>query len=147
MTLPKLMPTPAPTAPRPPPTPSAIALPASDPASAWANTVTSETSVSNTGGLLLVVLGDRAAEVDGRERGEDERLKSCDQADFEQEDRDPDREGEPAEHLDAEQDGEAAGHEEDDQVAGEDVGEESYGERDQPHEVREELEHEDEHGH
>ena len=53
------------------------------------------------------------------------------------------RQREDAEDLEAEQHGQAAGHEQDDQVAGEDVGEESYGEREQPHEVREELEHED----
>ena len=55
----------------------------------------------------------------------------------------PDRDDDHAERLDAEQHGEAAGHEQDDQVAGEDVGEETNGERDEPHEVREELEHED----
>src|SRR4029079_15677619 len=115
MTLPKMMPmpTPAPTAPRPPPTPSAIALPASDPMSAWANTVTSETSVSNTGGLLLVVLGDRAAEGDGRERGEDERLKGGDQPDLEEEERDAERQRYDAEHLQAQQDRQPAGHEQD----------------------------------
>ena len=45
---------------------------------------------------------------------------------------------------DAEDDRQAAGHEQDDQVAGEHVGEETNGERDDPHEVRQQLEHEDE---
>ena len=45
--------------------------------------------------------------------------------------------------LEPEQHGEAAGHEQDDQVAGEDVGEETYGEREQAHDVRHELEDEE----
>ena len=43
---------------------------------------------------------------------------------------DAEREREDAEHLHAEQHGQAAGHEEDDQVPREDVGEETNGERD-----------------
>src|SRR3954470_4452123 len=102
MTLPKMMPmpTPAPTAPRPPPTPRAIALPASEPASAWAKTVNSGRSRSSTDGSL-VGFGDRAADVDGRERGEDERLKRGDQSDLEQEERDAERQREDAEDLEA----------------------------------------------
>src|SRR5215210_7396472 len=147
MTLPKMMPmpTPAPTAPRPPPTPSAIALPASDPASAWAKIETSRESTGSP--LSSVVLGDRAAEVDRRERGEDERLQGGHEADLEEEQDHAEREREHAEELEPQQDGEPAGHEEDDQVAGEDVGEQSHGERYEPHEVREELEDEDEAGH
>src|SRR5215213_7935756 len=144
MTLPKMMPmpTPAPTAPRPPPTPSAIALPASAPSSAAAKM--NERSVASTGAVSfdLVMLGDGAAEVDGSERGEDERLQGRHQADLEEEDRDPGGDDDHAERLDAEQHGEAAGHEQDDEVAGEDVGEETNGERDQPHEVRHELQEE-----
>src|SRR5215211_7252119 len=147
MTLPKMMPmpTPAPTAPRPPPTPRAIARPASAPASAWAKTVVirGRSRSSTAGSFGLVGLGDRAAEVDGRERGEDERLKGGDQPDLEEEQGDAERQREHAEDLEAQQHREPAGHEEDDQVAGEDVGEESNGERQQPHEVREELERED----
>ena len=48
-----------------------------------------------------------------------------------------------AEGREAEQDGEPAAHEQEQQVAGEDVGEESHGERDEPHEVREHLDDED----
>ena len=44
--------------------------------------------------LWLVGLGDRAAEVDGSERGEDERLQRRDQADLEEEERDAERERE-----------------------------------------------------
>ena len=43
-----------------------------------------------------------------------------------------------------EHDGERAGHEQDDQVAGEDVGEQTNREREDPHQVREHLEEEDE---
>src|SRR3954449_7581831 len=149
MTLPKMMPmpTPAPTAPRPPPTPSAIALPASEPSSAAAKNVVRIVASTEEDSFALVVLGDGAAEVDGSQGGEDERLKRRDQADLEEEEDHPERERDPAQHLDPEQHDEAAGHEQDDQVAGEDVGEETYGEADQPHEVREELEDEDEDGH
>src|SRR3954452_18032853 len=146
MTLTKMMPmpTPAPTAPRPPPTPRAIALPASEPSEAAAKTKFRMVA-SNCAPLdLLVVLGDSAAEVDGRQRGEDERLQGGDQADLEQEQDDAERQREPADERRAQQHREAAGHEEDDQVAGEDVGEETDAERDQPHEVRHELEDEDE---
>src|SRR3712207_3200230 len=115
MTLPKAMATPtrAPTAPRPAPTPRAIALPASDPASAWAKMVSRRGSTSTGAPFRSVVLGDRAAEVDGGQRGEDERLQRRDEADLEEEQRHGDRQREPAEHLDAEQPREAAGHEED----------------------------------
>src|SRR5918994_3842529 len=71
----------------------------------------------------LVVLGDRAAEVDGSEGGEDERLQRRDQADLEEEDRDARRDDHDAERLDSQQDRESPGHEQDDQVAGQDVGE------------------------
>src|SRR5687768_4201785 len=116
MTLPKMMPmpTPAPTAPRPPPTPSAMALPASAPSSAAAKIVNRRGSRSTGCSFGLVVLGDGAAEVDGSQRGEDERLKRCDQADLEEEQRDADRQGHEAERLEAQQDGQSAGHEQDD---------------------------------
>src|SRR6476469_6297383 len=126
MTLPKMMPmpTPAPTAPRPPPTPRAIALPASAPSSTAAKTMVRRVASTGWTPSDLVGLGDGAADVDGRERGEDERLQRCDQADLEQEQRDAERQREHAEHLEAEQHRQPAGHEQDDQVAGEDVGEE-----------------------
>src|SRR6185436_3925634 len=103
MTLPKMipMPTPAPTAPRPPPTPSAIALPAAEPASDWANSEKNGRSVCSTEVTPLVVLGDRAAEVDGREGGEDERLQRRDQPDLEYEEGDRERQRDPPERLDS----------------------------------------------
>src|SRR3954447_2643080 len=107
MTLPKMMPmpTPAPTAPRPPPTPRAIALPASAPSSAAAKTMVMRVASTERISFWLGVLGDRAAEVDGSERGEDERLQRCDQADLEEEQDDPERQCDPSEHLDPEQHG------------------------------------------
>ena len=47
------------------------------------------------------------------------------------------------ERGEAEQHGQPTAHEQEQQVAGEDVGEESYRERDQAHEVRDHLDHED----
>src|ERR1044071_2720939 len=91
MTLPKMMPmpTPAPTAPRPPPTPSAMALPASAPSSTAAKTVVRIVASTGPDSFGLVVLGERAAEVDGSQRGEDERLQRGDQPDLEEEEDDP----------------------------------------------------------
>src|SRR3954471_10947904 len=131
------MATPAPAAPSPPPRPSAIALPASDP-SCWANT----RRVARSTEAPLVVLGGGFAEVDGGQRREDERLQGRDQAYLEEEDREPERQGHDAQALDAQQDHEAAGHEQDDQVPGEDVGEKTDGEADEAHEVREQLQDE-----
>src|SRR5918994_4814921 len=91
ITLPKMYPTPmpGPIVPRPAPTPSAIALPASEtpvsvtPPPPWAirsgMTLTNSTEASLT---WLVLSGGGPAEVDGRERGEDEGLKRRDQADL-----------------------------------------------------------------
>src|SRR5215211_6502680 len=139
------MPTPAPAAPSPPPRPRAMALPASEAFSgeaACARVVM--TARSTTGLLWLVLLGDGAAEIDRGERGEDEGLQGRDKADLEEEEDDPRGEGDDAQRFDAEQHHQAAGHEQDDEVAGEDVGEETNGERHEPHHVREELEDEDE---
>src|SRR5215210_6325649 len=148
ITLPKMipMPTPAPTAPRPPPTPRAIDLPASEPASACARSEMRKGSTSTVGLLCLVALGDRATEVDGTEHGEDEGLQRRHEAQLEEVQDDPGGQHEHAEHLEAEQDREPARHEQDDQVTGEDVREQSHGERQQPHEVRDELEHEQRRG-
>src|SRR3954466_2773866 len=119
------MPTPAPAAPRPPPMPSAMALPAFEPASvAWARWVM--TARSTLTPWLVPFLGDGAAQVDRGERGEDEGLQRRHKPDFEEEQGDAGREGDPAEAGDPEQDSERAGHEEDDEVAREDVGEESH---------------------
>src|SRR4051794_24157812 len=97
--------------------------------------------------LLLVGFGDRAAEIDGRQGGEDERLKRGDKADLEEIDRPAQRQQEDADRGGAEQDRQTAGHEEDDQVPGEHVREESDRERDDPHQVRQHLEGEDQQHH
>src|SRR3954451_2002175 len=137
MTLPKMKPTPTPgpMVPRPAPMPSAIALPALRPYScgsaAWARVVTSlMTDRSTVIVSLLVLLGDRAAEVDRGKSGEDEGLQRCDQAHLEEEEghgehagHQAEDHGEPDGHV--EQHHEAAAHEEDQQVAGQDVGEQS----------------------
>src|SRR3954453_11189202 len=62
------------------------------------------------GGLLLVGLGDRAAEVDGRQGGEDERLQGGDEAHLEEVDGPAQREEEDADRRRPEQDRQAAGH-------------------------------------
>src|SRR6059058_950490 len=136
MTLPKMKPTPTPgpTVPRPAPTPSAIARRPLAVASLLA-CARKERESRSMGAPSLVLFGDGAAEVDRGEGREDERLERGDQAHFEEEEGDGERDGEHAQRRQAEQHDEAAGHEEDQQVAGEDVGEESDAQRDDPHEV------------
>src|SRR3954447_4041579 len=149
MTLPKMMPmpTPAPTAPRPPPTPSAMALPSLPVlAEDWASSKIVPKRCSIVAPLFSVAFRRRFAKVDGGERGEDERLQGCDQPDLEDVDGDAERQRDQADRDDAEQHDEGAGHEQDDQVPRQDVGEETNGERDQSHEVRHDLEPEDERG-
>src|SRR3954467_2099030 len=150
MTLPKMKPTPmpGPIVPRPAPMPSAMALPAFRPYSwgsaAWAMWVISERSTA----CSLVLFGDGAAEVDRGEGGEDEGLKRRDEADLEQEEGDRHRARDDADDDgeadgDVQQDDEAAAHEEDEQVAGEDVGEETDAQADEADEVRDDLDDED----
>src|SRR3954447_16484919 len=141
MTLPKMKPTPTPgpTVPRPAPTPSAIARSPFEGSLAWARMLI----VSRIMSLLLVLLGDRAAEIDRGESGEDEGLQRGHQADFEEEEGDGHDDRHRAERRQSEQDDEPAAHEEDEQVAGEDVREEADAERDDAHEVRDHLDEED----
>src|SRR4051812_43807606 len=146
MTLPKMKPTPTPgpMVPRPAPMPSAIALPALRPYScgsaAWARVVTSLRTFRSTVFSLLVLLGDRAAEVDRGESGEDEGLQRRDQPDLEEEEghrhdaghqADDDRAADRHVH----EDDQAAAHEQDEEVARQDVGEQTDGEADEPDEV------------
>src|SRR4051794_30444021 len=153
MTLPKMKPTPmpGPIVPRPAPIPSAMALPALRPYSwgsaAWAIWVIwLMTEVSTA--FSLVLFGDGAAEVDRGEGGEDEGLKGRDEADLEQEEghghragHEADDQGDPDGRV--EQHDEAAAHEEDEQVAGEDVGEETDAQADEADEVGDDLDDED----
>src|SRR2546421_22042 len=107
---------PGPIVPRPAPTPSAIDLIAL--AVSWLPPAWATTSVMTDIGSSLVAFGGRrAAEVDGCKRGEDEGLQGRDQADLEQEERDGDRQREHTERREAEQHDHAAGHEQDQQVA------------------------------
>src|SRR5215218_9893785 len=113
--------------PSPAPTPSAMALRPLLGSAAWAKSPT--TSVRTSTGCSfqsLVVRVHGAPEVDGGQRGEDEVLKRREQDDLEGVERDRGRQRDRAEGRDAEQDGQAAGHEQDEEVAGEDVGEQSH---------------------
>src|SRR5512133_1666063 len=151
MTLPKMKPTPmpGPMVPGPAPMPSAMALPALRPYScgsaAWAICVMRDRS---TAIAPLVLGGHGAAEIDRGQCGEDEGLQGGHQADLEQEEGDGHRAGdEPeddrAEDGEVEQHDEPAAHEQDQQVAGEDVGEESDAQADEADEVRDDLDAED----
>src|SRR3954454_13903524 len=102
ITLPKMYPTPmpGPMVPRPAPTPSAIAFPASVPYAFRSAACATDTTSLRTPGSTVpprfgcrtfsrsVTLGHGATEVDGRQRGEDERLHGRDQDHFEQEEDD-----------------------------------------------------------
>src|SRR5512133_2105768 len=151
MTLPKMKPTPmpGPMVPRPAPMPRAIALPALRPYSwgsaAWAICVMTDRS---TAIAPLVLGGHGAAEVDRGQGGEDEGLQRGDQADLEEEEGDGHNAGYQAEHDRAEdgqveQHDQPAAHEQDEQMAGEDVGKESDAQADQADEVRDDLDEED----
>src|SRR3954451_22281921 len=144
MTLPKMKPTPTPgpTVPRPAPTPSPIArrplAGASPDPWAWMLVTSPRSTVAP-----LVLLGDRAAEIDRGESGEDEGLQRRDQAHLEEEEGDAHDDRDGAERREPQQHHEAARHEEDQQVPGEDVREESDAQRDDPDEVRDDLDQED----
>ena len=86
--------------------------------------------------LGLVVVRDRSAKIDGGERREYECLQCCDETNLEGEQRDSEWERDPAERRNSEDHRQRPRHEQDDQVAGEDVGEQTNGERDQAHHVR-----------
>src|SRR5882724_204423 len=117
MTLPKMKPTPTPgpTVPRPAPTPRAMARRPFAVASELpcARMETNPRSM----GAPLVLRGDGAAEVDRGQRGEDEGLQGGHQAHLEEEEGDGQEDRQRAERGQAEQDDEAAAHEEDQQVA------------------------------
>src|SRR4051812_9479748 len=106
---------PGPMVPRPAPTPRAIPDRPFD--VLWATR--SGMNVRSTArSAPLVVRGGRAAEVDRGQGGEDEGLQRRHEPDFEEEEEDGHRQREHAHRSDAEEDHEAAAHEEDQQVAG-----------------------------
>src|SRR5918998_112672 len=126
ITLPKMYPTPmpGPIVPRPAPTPRAIDLrPSAVVFLAAAISVTAPMSTMSSMVVPpLVTLGRSRTEVDGCEGCKDEGLKACDQADLEDEEDDRDGQREDAEGGQAQQHHQAAAHEQDQQVAGQDVG-------------------------
>src|SRR5689334_939046 len=111
-------PMPGPIVPRPAPTPRAIDL---RPSAVVLAAPMSSVGSRSKGDSFLVPSGGCLAEVDRCERRKDERLQSCDQANLEDEEDDRDRQGDQAQEGDAEQYGEPSSHEQDQQVAGEDV--------------------------
>src|SRR4051794_13691199 len=128
------MPTPAPSAPSPTPRARPIALPAF-----VTSPVVAARSVCTTPSLVLGL--DGRADVDGGQCGEDERLDPDDDHDLEDvEDRRGNDHGQKLQRLEDEDQPEER---EDQDVPGEHVREESDAQRDQPHELPENLERHD----
>src|SRR3954468_1167766 len=128
------MPTPAPSAPRPTPRARPIALPA---------LVTSpEVAARRVLMLFLLVLWlDRRADVDGGQGSEDKRLDADDDDHLEEvEERRGDQDREQLQGLEDEDEPQEG---EDQDVAGEHVGEEPDAQRDQAHELTEDLQRDD----
>src|SRR3954454_8795819 len=141
-------PTPGPMVPRPAPTPRAIAWrpfpPELELLEPWAisSVIGCRSMRSSLGGSVSLGSGG-AADVDGSERGEDECLEGGDKDHLEDEEDNRNRHCDGADRCDAEQDDEPAAHEQDQQVAGQQVGEQSHRQRDDPDEVRDHLDQED----
>src|SRR5262245_39582150 len=136
---------PAPAAPSPTPRPNAMARPAlttSSPATCARSVAKTDPIDPPSRPLNLVFRFDRSADVDRGEQREDERLDGDDDRHFE--DVDPHRHwhGDDGDG-DALEDDDEAQHDQDEHVAREHVGEEPDGERDQPHELRDDLEYRD----
>src|SRR3954453_680573 len=127
------MPTPAPSAPRPTPRARPMALPA------FVTSPVVARSVCTTASLMFWL--DRRADVDGGQCGEDKRLDADDDHDLEDvEDRRGDQHGQELQRLEDEDQPEER---EDQDVAREHVREESDAQRDQSHELAEDLERND----
>src|SRR3954471_8894526 len=131
------MPTPAPRAPRPTPSARPIAFPAF-----VTSPVVAARSAYSMCGFLLVLRLDRRADVDGGQCSEDERLDRHDDRDLEDVEDGADRDHEDREQQ-VLQDEQQPDEREDQDVAGEHVREEPDGQRDQPHELAEDLERHD----
>src|SRR2546421_7968960 len=147
ITFPKMKPTPTPgpIVPRPAPTPRAIDWsPFPLELEPWAITsVIGCRSIRSSLGGSVSLCGCGAAYVDGCERCEDECLEGGDQHHLEDEEDDRHRHGDGADRRDPEQHHQAAAHEQDQQVAREQVREQSHRQRDDPDEVRDHLDPED----
>src|SRR3954453_11535509 len=124
---------PGPMVPRPAPMPSAMDF--SPSSLAWAMGPMRERTLT-VRQCSLVTFGDRLAEVDAGKGGEDEGLQGRDQQDLEEEEDHGHDPGDHAQRGDAEEDDQPAAHEQDEQVAGQDVGEEPDGQGDDPDELR-----------
>src|SRR3954469_19889097 len=131
------MPTPAPRAPRPTPSARPIAFPAF----VTSPVVAARSAYSMVGSLLVLRL-DRRADVDGGQGSEDEGLDSDDDSDLEDVERA--REENHRKQRERLENEHQADEREDQYVAREHVREESDGERDQAHELAEDLERDDE---
>jgi len=82
---------------------------------------------------------DSSTQINGGQYGKDEGLQSGDQHTLEQVDRDTEGQGEPSHGRNAQQHGHVAGHEIDQEVPRQQVGPQSDGQREQPQEVRDDL--------
>src|SRR3954447_26954125 len=139
----KPMPGPAPAAPRPMPSASAIALPAWTTGVSFTEAKTRAINPSIVVVLLCLVLRlDGRADVDGGQGSEDERLDRDHDHDLEdvEDERSRQPEEAPRRRVDDE---DQADHREDQDVAGEHVRVETDGEADQAHELREDLDDDD----
>src|SRR6478609_8456010 len=132
------MPTPAPRAPRPTPSARPIALPA-----LVTSPVVAARTVASTCASLVLRL-DRRADVDGGQGGEDERLDADDDHDLE--DVEGRGHGDHGRRQDEGlQDEHEADEREDQDVSRKHVREETHTERDQAHDLAEDLERHDQH--
>src|SRR5215470_19542469 len=140
----KPMPGPAPAAPRPMPSASAIALPAWTTGVSFTEAAMSAMNPSMRPVLLfcLVLRLDGRADVDGGKGGEDERLDRDHDHDLEdvEDERGRQPEEPPRRRVDDENE---ADHREDEDVAREHVRVEPDREADQPHELRDDLDRDD----
>src|SRR6476661_5747565 len=105
----------------------ATALPAASTPSSETAAITGDRSMKSA--PFLMTGGGSSAEVDGSESREDKCLQRCDQPDLEDEEEEGERESQGSERGDPQQHRQPAAHEEQQQVAGENVGEKPDGER------------------
>src|SRR4051794_5457854 len=136
------MPGPAPAAPRPMPSASAIALPASTTSPVVSPTRLIIGSRLSIRWFSLVFGLDRRADVDGGQGGEDERLDGDHDHDLEdvEDERRRQTEEPPRRRVDDEDESD---HREDQDVAGQHVRVETDGQADQAHELRDDLDRDD----
>src|SRR5262245_46220677 len=130
------MPTPAPAAPRPTPSARPMALPAF-----VTSPLVAARTVPSKGKTFLVLRLDGRADVDGGQGGEDERLDADDDNDLEEVEHNRERHDQG--QRQGLEDEDQAQEREDQDVPGEHVREESDAQRDQAHQLTEDLERHD----